>query len=195
MTMDLTDAFSRCPLHHPWEAGMKARLGWLAVAALAGLSVSAYGQAPPPGSYTQTCRDIRMQGTTLTAVCRRAGGRGEQPTALNVARCVGDIGNNNGHLECNGGQPAAPPPPPRQGGAPVYPGPGYPPPPDPGYPGSPRYGSGERAYWERCERLRNEESGIRERLAYTPYGQERERLQFRLGQINEEREQCRRNRP
>src|SRR5438132_14105197 len=102
---------------------MKARLGWPAVVALAGLSVSAYAQAPPPGSYTQICWDIRMHGTTLTAVCRRAGGRGEQLTALNVARCVGDIGNNNGRLQCNGGQPAAPTPtPPRQGAAPVYPG-------------------------------------------------------------------------
>ena len=96
---------------------MKARFGWSAVVALAGLSVSADAQAPPPGSYTQTCWDIRMQGTTLTAVCRRAGGRGEQLTALNVARCVGDIGNNNGQLQCNGGRPAAPTPP-RQGAAP-----------------------------------------------------------------------------
>src|ERR1700751_1395272 len=85
---------SRCS-HQPQEAGMKARLGWPVVMALAGLSVSAYAQAPPPGSYKQSCWDIRMQGTTLTAVCRRASGRGEQLTALNVARCVGDIGNNN----------------------------------------------------------------------------------------------------
>src|SRR6266850_5224729 len=98
----------------------------------------ANAQAPPPGSYTQTCWDIRMQGTTLTAVCRRAGGRGEQPTALNVARCVGDIGNNNGQLQCNGGQPAAPTPP-RQGAAPGYLGPGYPPSPGTSYP-PPGYG-------------------------------------------------------
>jgi hypothetical protein len=154
----------------------------LAVIALAFLSASAYAQAPPPGSYQQSCTDIRMQGPTLTAVCRRANGRGEQLTALNVAHCVGDIGNSNGQLVCNGGQPAAPvPPTPRQGAAPVYPGPGYGPP--------PRYGEAQ-AYRERCERLRYEEHEIRDRLAYTPYGEERERLQYRLGQVHAEREQC-----
>ena len=47
-----------------------------------------------------------MQGSTLSAVCRTVDGR-ERPTALNVARCVGDIGNNNGNLQCNydGGAP------------------------------------------------------------------------------------------
>jgi hypothetical protein len=179
---------------------VKARFGWSAVVALAGLSVSAYAQAPPPGSYTQTCWDIRMQGTTLTAVCRRAGGRGEQLTALNVARCVGDIGNNNGQLQCNGGQPAAPTPtPPRQGAAPVYPGPGYSPSPGTGYPPpgyGPDYGWSEaEAFREHCERLRSAEHEIRDRLADTPYGEEREQLQYRLGQIHQEREPCRRGRP
>jgi CVNH domain-containing protein len=174
---------------------MRVALGLLAALALAGPSVTAYAQAPPPGSYQQSCRDIRMQGTTLTAVCRRAGGRGEQLTALNVARCVGDIGNNNGRLQCVGGQPA--PLPPRQGGAPVYPGPGYPPQPGypaPGYAPPPTYGQ-EQALREHCERLRDAEHDLRDRLAYTPYGEERERLQYRLGQIHAEREQCWRGRP
>jgi hypothetical protein len=129
-----------------------------------------------------------MQGRTLTAVCRRSHGRGEQLTALNLTHCVGDIGNNNGHLICNGGQPAAPVPP-RQG-----PGPGYAPPPGyaaPGYAPPPRYGE-DRAYWERCDRLRHEERDLRGRLAYTPYGDERERLQYQLGRVQAEREQCRR---
>ena len=134
-----------------------------------------------------------MRGTTLTALCRRANGRGEELTALNVARCVGDIGNADGHLTCNGGRPAAPaPPPPRQGAAPVYPGPGYPPSsgyPAPGYGPPPRYGE-EQAYREHCEHLRHEEHELRDRLAYTPYGEERERLQYRLSQVHEEREQC-----
>jgi hypothetical protein len=172
---------------------LKAIIGLFAVVALAGLSLSAYAQAVPPGSYQQSCRNIRMQGSTLSAVCRRANGRGDQPTALNVTHCAGDIGNNNGQLTCNGGQPAAAPaPPPRQGGAPGYPGPGYPP--QPGYPGPgygppPRYGE-EGAYRERCERLQDQEREIRDRLAYTPYGEERERLQYRLGQVHTEREQC-----
>jgi hypothetical protein len=163
--------------------------------ALAGFSISAYSQALPPGSYQQSCRDFRMQGSTLTALCRRANGRGEQITALNVAHCAGDIGNNNGQLQCNGGQPAAPAASPRQGGAPGYPGygpgpgPDYAPAPPPGYGPPPRY-SEEQSYQQRCAGLRREEHRLRDRLADTPYGEERERLQYRLGQVHTEREQC-----
>jgi hypothetical protein len=175
------------------ELNVKALLRLLLAVGLTSLSFSAFAQAPPPGSYQQSCRDIRMQGPTLSALCRRANGRGEQLTALNVAHCVGDIGNNNGQLICNGGQPASPvPPPSRQGASPTYPGPGYPPPsgyPAQGYGPPPRY-SGEYAYRERCEGLRHEEHELRDRLAYTPYGEERERLQYRLGQVHTEREHC-----
>ena len=161
---------------------MRLVIGLFGVAALTGLSLAAYAQAPPPGSYQQSCRDVRMQGSTLTAVCRRANGRGDQPTALNVAHCVGDIGNNNGHLICNGGQPATP--------GPSYPGPGYSPGPGyaaPGYGSPPRYSEDYRA---RCEGLRHEEHELRGQLAYTPYGEARERLQYRLGRVQAEREQC-----
>jgi hypothetical protein len=171
---------------------MKLTIAMCAAALFAGVAGAAYAQAPPPGSYQQSCRDIRMQGPTLTAVCQRAKGRGEQLTALNVAHCVGDIGNNNGQLQCSGGQPAAPAPPPRQGAAPPYPG--YAPPPGPsgpGYPPPPPRYSEEGSYWEHCRRLRYEEHDIRNRLAYTPYGEERERLQYRLGRVQAEREQCR----
>jgi hypothetical protein len=109
-----------------------------------------------------------MEGSTLSAVCRTVRGR-EQLTALNIARCVGDIGNNNGNLVCNGGQPAPPP---------GYPAPGYGPP--------PRYGE----YREQCEALWHEEHELRDRLAYAPYGEERERLRYRLGQVRAERERC-----
>jgi CVNH domain len=172
---------------------VKGIIGLFGAAVVASLYVSAFAQAPPPGSYQQSCRDIRMRGTTLTALCRRANGRGEEQTALNVRHCVGDIGNADGQLTCNGGQPAAPAPPqPRQGAAPVYPGPGYPPAseyPAPGYGPPPRYGE-EQAYHERCEHLRHEERELRDRLAYAPDGEERERLEYRLGQVHDEREQC-----
>src|ERR1700756_5461391 len=117
------------------EGEMKVILGLLAGAMLAVASASAHAQAAPPGSYRESCRDIRMQGPTLTALCRRANGRGEQLTALDVAHCVGDIGNNNGQLVCNGGRPVPPPAPPRPQYPPPagYPAPGYGPPP-------PRYG-------------------------------------------------------
>jgi hypothetical protein len=166
------------------EAKMKVILGLLAAATLASLSFSASAQAPPPGSYRESCRDVRMQGPTLTALCRRANGRGEQLTALNVAHCVGDIGNNNGNLVCNGGQPARSVPPPPQAEFP--PGPGYA---GPEYGPPPRYGEG-LGYQESCEHLWHEEHELRDRLAYTPYGEERERLEYRLGRLHAEREEC-----
>jgi hypothetical protein len=160
---------------------VKTIVGLFAAAALAGLSVSATAQAPP-GSYRESCREIRMHGPNLTALCRTVRGR-EHLTALNVEHCAGDIGNNNGNLVCNGGRPAAPAPPPGPGysGAPGYPAPGYAPP--------PRYGEGQD-YRERCEHLRHEEHELRDRLAYMPYGEDRERLEYRLGQVRSEREQC-----
>jgi CVNH domain-containing protein len=173
---------------------VKSLFGLLGAVVVAGLGFVANAQGLPPGSYQQSCRDFRMNGSTLTAVCRRAHGRGEQATALNVAHCVGDIGNNNGQLLCNGGQPATPAPPrTAQGAGPGYPGPGYAP--GPGYPGPgyapppPRYGDGQ-GYREHCERLRYEEHELRDRLGYTPYGEERERIQYRLGQVRSERERC-----
>ena len=43
----------------------------------------------------------------------------------------------------------------------------------------------EQAFRENCEKLRDAEREIRDRLAYTPYGEERERLQYRLGEIHQ----------
>jgi len=163
------------------EEEMKVVIGLFTGVVLAVASTAGYAQALPSGSYRESCRDIRMQGPTLTALCRRANGRGEQLTALNIAHCVGDVGNNNGNLVCNGGQPARPGPAPWQA---QY-GPGYPP---PGY-APPRYGQ-EQAYWEHCEHLRHEEHELRDRLAYAPYGEERERLQYHLRRVHAEREQC-----
>ena len=161
---------------------MKLIIGLFGAVVLAGVAGSAYAQAPPPGSYQQSCREIRMQGTTLTAVCRRAKGRGEQPTALNVTHCAGDIGNNNGQLQCSGGQPAAPAATAATSGA-----------------GLSWAGVRSRArlsragIWPAAALQRradhpigsgagscvHEEHEIRDRLAYTPYGEERERLQYR----------------
>ena len=89
------------------ELSVKGIIGLFGAAVVASLYVSAFAQAPPLGSYQDSCRDSRMRGTTLTAVCSRLNGS-EQLTALNVARCVGDIGNADGQLICNGGQPAEP---------------------------------------------------------------------------------------
>lgn len=85
--------------------------------------------------------------------------------------------------------------PPRQGAAPVYPGRGYAPPPAPGYPPPPGYerderGREEQASREHCERFEGAEPEIQDRLAYTPNGEERERSQYRLGEIHPESERC-----
>ena len=91
------------------------------------------------------------------------------------SHCVGDIGNNNGQLQCSGGQPAAPAAAARPSGA-GYPGPGYGPP-----PGTGAGICAASAALQRRRRLlgalpelRHEEHDIRDRLAYTPYGEERE---------------------
>jgi hypothetical protein len=42
----------------------------------------------------------------------------------------------------------------------------------------------ERALRQNCERLRGAEHEIQDRLAYTPDGEEREGLQYRLGEIH-----------
>ena len=50
----------------------------------------------------------------------------------------------------------------------------------------------DRERWEHCERLRDREHELRDRLAYAPrYGEERERLEHRLREVHYERERCR----
>jgi len=68
----------------------------------------AHAQSVPPRSYRASCTDIRVKDRTLTAVCRIADGREQRTSLTDVNRCVGDIGNDNGALTCNHGQPMAP---------------------------------------------------------------------------------------
>ena len=115
---------------------MKIALGLLAAVVLGGVAFSACAQTPQ-GSYLGSCTNIRMERGTLTAVCRRADGREQRTTLGNVNQCNGDIGNNNGVLQCNRGQ--APAPGYGQAPAPGYgygqaPAPGYGQVPAPGYP-------------------------------------------------------------
>jgi len=61
------------------------------------------GARPPSGSYQQTCRDARMQGSTLSASCRDNRNRW-QSSSINTNNCRGrDIANINGRLTCSGG--------------------------------------------------------------------------------------------
>jgi hypothetical protein len=64
---------------------------------------AAFAQQVPQGSYLQSCRDIRMDGGTLTGLCRQANGRWDKSALGEVGACVGDIGNIDGALTCSRG--------------------------------------------------------------------------------------------
>jgi hypothetical protein len=109
---------------------MKILLGASAALLLAAIAWSAQAQGMPPGSYLQSCGEIGMQGDTLFAVCRTMDGRGLRTQLPSVSQCVGDIGNNDGNLQCSyagGGPPPYGQGPPPYGQAPP-PGYGYGPP-------------------------------------------------------------------
>ena len=93
-----------------------------------GWSATAEAQGLPHGSYLRSCWNAGMRGDTLIAVCRTVDGRERRASLPSVSRCVGDIGNNNGHLQCNYAGGAQP-----YGQMPPQPGYGYGAPPQPGY--------------------------------------------------------------
>jgi hypothetical protein len=77
---------------------------------LAGVCPAAAQQ--PVGSFQRSCRNTQVSGGILTSECRDTRGR-YQVSSIPYTRCRGDIGNNNGVLQCNGatatigGQPYA----------------------------------------------------------------------------------------
>ena len=54
----------------------------------------------PGGSYSESCRDIRYDGDSLTARCRRLDGAWRNTWLPNADNCDGNIVNDNGQLEC-----------------------------------------------------------------------------------------------
>ena len=61
-----------------------------------------YGYGPlPSGSYQQSCTNVWMNGSTLTASCSNNSGQLVR-SSLDVNGCRGDIANINGQLRCNG---------------------------------------------------------------------------------------------
>ena len=58
------------------------------------------GGGVPPGSYQQTCRNIRVDGNRLTATCQKRNGGWHDSTLKNFNYCRGRIENDNGHLRC-----------------------------------------------------------------------------------------------
>ena len=65
----------------------------------------AHAQSTPQRSYPTSCTDARVEDRT---VCRFADGREQRTSLTDVNGCVNDIGNDNGALTCNHGQPMAP---------------------------------------------------------------------------------------
>ena len=88
------------PARHATRAALTLAITvWAAVAAQA--------QALPGGSYERSCKQIHWAGTTLVAECKTADGRYTGTGLPNANKCVGDVGNNDGRLQCNyagGGQ-------------------------------------------------------------------------------------------
>jgi hypothetical protein len=155
---------------------MKIAMGALAAVLLAGVgwSATAEAQGLPQGSYLRSCNGARVQGDTLVARCRTADGYEQRSSLAAVNRCVGDIGNNNGQLQCNYGGPRA------QG----VPAPGY---------GERRVD--ERGYGsdrgERCGGLRRQGEELRARLDREWNPLERARTEGQLRAIREQEERCR----
>ena len=69
-------------------------------------SIQIGGGPIPQGSYQQTCRDLRMEGSRLFAVCKKADNLGFsggwQATSLDTSNCLSSdlFSNEDGNLEC-----------------------------------------------------------------------------------------------
>jgi hypothetical protein len=88
------------------EQGLPNKYGLIVGAAMV-LSFAAapvHAQGAPPGSYLRSCTHVATRGDTLTADCRRADGSWGRTALSDLNRCVGDIGNMDGQLTCNGGR-------------------------------------------------------------------------------------------
>ena len=84
------------------------KLGFGALAAVSilscvALSSSAEARWAPGGSYEDSCTNVRFDGDTLTASCRRHNGTWKNTWLPNADNCDGNIvPNDNGQLECAG---------------------------------------------------------------------------------------------
>ncbi|HWG40088.1 MAG TPA: CVNH domain-containing protein [Candidatus Acidoferrales bacterium] len=57
------------------------------------------GYNGPPGSYSQTCSNIQVNGNTLQASCQKKNGKMKNTSLRNFRDCR-DIQNDNGKLRC-----------------------------------------------------------------------------------------------
>jgi Ni/Co efflux regulator RcnB len=60
---------------------------------------NSYGRFPR-GSYARTCRDIRMEGTTLRASCQKNDTRFRDTSLKHADQCHAQLINDNGKLRC-----------------------------------------------------------------------------------------------
>src|SRR5215469_8785053 len=69
--------------------------------------LSGSSQDIPPGTYRDSCRNIKMRGDQLRARCQTSQGNWVKTSLNSVDRCVGDITNVEGQLTCsqNSGPP------------------------------------------------------------------------------------------
>jgi hypothetical protein len=65
------------------------------------------GQGIPQGTYLRSCSGAAVDGGSLVAQCVNFHGDVQPSSLAAVNRCTGDIGNNNGVLQCNFGGPGA----------------------------------------------------------------------------------------
>ena len=149
----------------------------------------AQAQGLPQGSYLRTCDNAGVRGDALIATCHRVDGREQRTTLAAVNRCVGDISNNNGNLQCDNRRGV---PPPRA--VQPHPVPVPVPVPVPGPLLSQWQGPGYAQEWpgrrEHCERMRDRFQELRIRFDYAPPW-ERERAAPQLLNLRERlRHEC-----
>jgi hypothetical protein len=181
---------------------MKIVMGALAAVLLTGIgwSAGAQAQGTPGGSYLRSCEGAHIEGDTLVARCRTVDGREQRSALAGVNRCVGDIGNNNGQLQCSFGGPGRAQGPgsggPGREPAPVYGGPGRgqgPGDADRERPGE-RRESGQGVGSDRgapCQGVHREAEELRGRLAREFNPIERARVEGRLREVQQQEERCR----
>src|SRR5262249_5235558 len=54
----------------------------------------------PPGTYQQSCKNIKVRGDDLYARCKDANSHYHDTVLNHADRCWGDISNNNANLVC-----------------------------------------------------------------------------------------------
>lgn len=70
------------------------------VANINGILNCAVSGVLPPGSYIATCKDVKLQGSTLSANCNDGKDHWRTTSIRDANKCNGDIANQNGTLRC-----------------------------------------------------------------------------------------------